>query len=142
MSLNNSSDGLTSLITHPTYYEIIMYEARREVIDSFLARIEVIWGLHGQTRVSIPILVVNPEGNIPLSYTFNQGLSLVRRFSNLPPSRMVFLGSGMDSWIGRLVDNMIQALPLGNFRHRHMDTTQRAEAIAWLSELGVRLHED
>lgn len=143
MPLTDSDNGLTALVVHPTYYEIVFHEATRAAVDSFLAQIEAIWELHNQTRAPIPILVVNPtEGYLPLNYTFNQGTKLIRRFPKLPLSRMVFLGPTPNSFMARMVDLLVQVLPLGGFRHRHLDTHQRIEAVAWLSELNANLLSD
>ena len=141
MPLADSNDGLTALIVHPTYYEIANLEGTRRAVDSWLGRIEAIWELHSRTQVLIPTLVTYPaEGNAPLNYAFNQGMKLAKRFPNLPHGRTVFLGT--DGFIIQLADFFLQMMKLNNFSYRYMHVHQRAEAVAWLSELNVNLLSD
>jgi len=141
MPLTDASDGLTTLIVHDTYYEMVLHDATRAAVDSWITRLEAIWTLHAKTRVLIPLMTIQPpEGSVPLSYAFNQGLKLVSRFKDLPPGRAVFLGP--KDFTTKMLDSFLRAMRLNGVQYRYMEAHERSEAVAWLSELGSRLRED
>ncbi|MCS6836353.1 MAG: hypothetical protein NZ750_10085 [Anaerolineae bacterium] len=139
--MTDSSDGLTSFIVHPCYYEIVMHDDSRRAVDSWMRRIEAIWTLHIQTRQPIPVLTVHPhEGAVPLNYAFVEGLKLARRFRDLPPGRSAFLETR--NFMTQMLDSFLRAMRLSAIEYYHASPHKRAEAVAWLSELGARLRED